>query len=73
MNMTEEKSVEPAKNKRGTIVAIRGSVVDAHFPTALPPLKHKLITDSKDKVVIEVVSHHQGSIARGIPFHRPVV
>ena len=57
---------EVPKTNRGTIAAVRGSVVDAHFSATLPSLKHKLVTGSQGQVVIEVVSHHQGNIARGI-------
>ncbi len=51
---------------RGTVAAVRGSVVDTYFPGALPPLYNRLNAGPEGRVVIEVVSHHSGGIARGI-------
>ncbi len=55
-----------AGDNRGSIAAVRGSVVDAHFPARLPPLYNQLRAGPEGEVVIEVVSHHGGGIARGI-------
>lgn len=40
----------------GTVVAVRGSVVDIHFPHKLPPINTQLQTTQSD-VVLEVASH----------------
>ena len=50
----------------GTVVAVRGSVVDAHFPIKLPPLRNRLDAGPEASVVIQVVSHPRDGIARGI-------
>lgn len=58
----------PDKDKinTGTVSSVRGSVVDAYFPIKLPPLHSRLDAGPEGEIVIEVVSHHQGGIARGI-------
>jgi len=60
----------PQKKKqdenRGTVSAVRGSVVDFYFPTRLPPLYNRVLAGPEEAVVVEVVSHHRGGIARGI-------
>ncbi len=66
MAQAEKKVRAALEENRGTVAAVRGSVVDVRFPAILPPLRHKLITGSQGNVIIVVVSHHQGNIARGI-------
>ncbi len=51
---------------RGTVLAVRGSVIDARFESNLPPLFNRLNAGPEGEVVIEVVSHHDGGVARGI-------
>ncbi len=69
---TEEKKghdgyrIREDSRNRGTVAAVRGSVVDTHFPEVLPPLYNRLNAGPEGEVVIEVVSHHSGGIARGI-------
>jgi F-type H+-transporting ATPase subunit beta len=50
----------------GTIVAIRGSIVDAHFPSHLPALYHQLRAGDDGTVIIEVASHLNAGTVRGI-------
>ena len=50
----------------GTIVAVRGSVVDAHFPPPLPPLNNRLLAGEDNLVVIEVASHVDAATVRGV-------
>ena len=50
----------------GTVVSIRGSVVDAHFPQRLPPINHQLSAGPEGSIVIEVVTHLSSEIVRGI-------
>ena len=66
--MTEhlKKYDRSEKPNRGTVVAVRGSVVDVFFPRKLPSLYNRLEADSKIGIIMEVVSHHEGNIARGI-------
>jgi F-type H+/Na+-transporting ATPase subunit beta len=51
---------------RGTVVSIRGSVVDAHFPRRLPLINHQLSAGEDGKIVIEVVTHLNTETVRGI-------
>ena len=50
----------------GTIVAVRGSVVDARFPSPLPPLNNRLLAGEGKQVVIEVASHVDAATVRGV-------
>jgi F-type H+-transporting ATPase subunit beta len=51
---------------QGTVVSIRGSVVDAHFIRRLPALFHVLRTGDAQDVVIEVIAHLDDETVRGI-------
>ena len=60
---------EPLDRNRtdiGTVVSIRGSVVDARFPQRLPPINHQLSAGPEGSIVIEVVNHLNPEIIRGI-------
>src|SRR5690606_32227760 len=50
----------------GTIISVRGSVIDAHFPARLPPLNNRLVAGSDDDIVIEVITHVDEAVVRGI-------
>jgi len=50
----------------GTVTAVRGSVVDACFPTHIPALFDMLKTGKGQQTVIEVVAHLSPDSARGI-------
>lgn len=50
----------------GSIAAVRGSVIDAHFPRQLPPIYHLLETTHTRKAVIEVIAHLDAFTCRGI-------
>ncbi len=50
----------------GSIVRIRGSVIDAHFPTQIPDLNNELRAGEGGKVVVEVVNHLDANTIRGI-------
>jgi len=43
--------------KRGRVVAVRGCVVDAHFPDGLPAVRNEIRAGRDGAVVAEVVSH----------------
>ena len=51
---------------RGTIEAVRGSVVDATFPERIPFLFNVLHAGSGSDIVVEVVSHLDAHTVRGI-------
>lgn len=48
----------------GTVTAVRGSVVDLHFPDALPMLHHQVIV--ADQAAVEVVNYLSAHGVRGI-------
>jgi F-type H+-transporting ATPase subunit beta len=50
----------------GTVVSVRGSVVDARFPVRLPGIYHVLHAGENRDVVIEVHSHLSDTLARGV-------
>ena len=50
----------------GTVISVRGSVVDARFTEGLPPLHNRLLAGEDVQVVIEVISHLTSELARGI-------
>jgi F-type H+-transporting ATPase subunit beta len=57
------------KDRRGVVVSVRGSVVDAHFEENMPPIGSRLEIPrepSETGVVIEVVSHRNGQVVRGL-------
>jgi F-type H+-transporting ATPase subunit beta len=63
--LKDQDNKEPQTNQ-GTIVSVRGSVVDAQFPRRLPPLYNLLRTGDDGKMVIEVITHLDSERARGI-------
>jgi F-type H+-transporting ATPase subunit beta len=54
------------KSSNGTVISIRGSVVDVHFPSSLPELYSQLQTGEDGNVIIEVVAHLNAETVRGI-------
>src|SRR5690606_16791784 len=51
---------------RGTVLSVRGSVVDARFPGGLPAFRSELRAGADRKVVVEVVSHIDPETVRGV-------
>ncbi|REJ68762.1 MAG: F0F1 ATP synthase subunit beta [Planctomycetota bacterium] len=52
--------------KCGTIVCVRGSVIDAHFEDGVPDLHNELRAGDDGDIVIEVVNHLNANLVRGI-------
>ena len=50
----------------GTVVSIRGSVVDARFSSHLPAIYHVLLAGDGKDIVIEVNTHLSENLVRGI-------
>ena len=50
----------------GTVVSVRGSVVDVHFSDSLPAVHTVLQTDEEKQIVIEVLAHLNAETVRGI-------
>jgi hypothetical protein len=51
---------------RGTVVLVRGSVVDVRFDERLPPIFSVLHAGAKEKIVIEVMEQLDARRVRGI-------
>ena len=51
---------------RGTVISVRGSVVDVRFQDNLPAIRHVLRAGDGDKVRIEVAAHLDAHVVRGI-------
>jgi F-type H+-transporting ATPase subunit beta len=49
----------------GTVILIRGSVVDVHFATHLPPI-HSLLHAQEGNIAIEVLAQLDAHCIRGI-------
>ena len=60
------RNKEQAETNTGTVVSVRGSVIDVHFPRQLPALYNRLIAGDQNKVEIEVISHLDANHVRGI-------
>jgi len=52
--------------RRGTVLSVRGSVVDARFPGGLPEFRNELRAGSEGRIVVEVVSHLDPETIRGV-------
>lgn len=50
----------------GTVISVRGSVVDVRFPQQLPGFLHQLNAGEEGQVVVEVVAHLNAEVVRGI-------
>jgi len=50
----------------GSVVSVRGGVIDARFPGRPPPVRRKLLAGEDGRVVLEVVSHIDDRTVRGI-------
>ncbi len=51
---------------QGTVVSVRGSVVDVHFDTQLPPIHNMLHAGADNKITIEVLAQRDANHVRGI-------
>ena len=65
--MSGNRESKPDDNSRGTVLSVRGSVIDAYFPGQLPPLNQRLTTTSeRGDITVEVVVHLDPQTIRGI-------
>jgi F-type H+-transporting ATPase subunit beta len=51
---------------QGTVISVRGSVIDAHFPNRLPSLNNVLNAGAEGNIAIEVMTHLDSKTIRGI-------
>ncbi|MCK4391180.1 MAG: F0F1 ATP synthase subunit beta [Desulfobacterales bacterium] len=62
--MSERQGIHPSS--QGTVISVRGSVIDAHFPQRLP-LVHSLLRAGEDgEIAIEVQTHLNAEVVRGV-------
>ena len=59
-------SEQGAPLNRGTVVSVRGSVVDVQFAHRLPDIYSLLRTGASDQIIIEVMTHLDTQRVRGI-------
>ena len=59
-------NANPNKMNQGTVVAVRGSVVDVRFDVQVPPIYSVLRTGQDRQIVIEVLSQLDALHVRGI-------
>lgn len=53
-------------SNQGTVVSVRGSIIDAHFAQRIPELYHQLLAGENGNISIEVVTHLNAEMVRGI-------
>ena len=58
--------IEAAASNLGTVVSVRGSVVDVRFDRRLPPIHTILRTGAEKRIVVEVLAHRDARHVRGI-------
>ncbi|MGD0276520.1 MAG: F0F1 ATP synthase subunit beta, partial [Syntrophales bacterium] len=61
----KEENVEQSTNQ-GTVITVRGSVVDAHFPGRIPEIRGVLRTGDDGKIIIEVAIQLDAHTVRGV-------
>ena len=54
------------KLNEGTIISIRGSVIDASFPLCLPEIRNVLRAGDEGKILIEVITQLDAKTIRGV-------
>lgn len=65
--MAESQAGDKAETDNiGTIVSVRGSVIDIHFEESLPPIHNLLHAGAGDRVAIEVLAQRDEHHVRGI-------
>lgn len=62
MNMRKNRK----ERLKGTVVSVRGSVIDAEFPAGLPFINNILRTGENQEMIIEVITHLDSRTIRGI-------
>ncbi|MBD3181160.1 F0F1 ATP synthase subunit beta [Candidatus Poribacteria bacterium] len=58
--------VRNQKPDRGTVAAVRGSVVDINFSNQLPSINNQLIIGDEDEIIVEVITHLDNETVRCI-------
>ncbi len=50
----------------GMVVSVRGSIIDVQFPKPLPEIYNQLKAGDNGKIIIEVITHVNAEVVRGI-------
>src|SRR5690606_6014579 len=67
LNSSRQISLEDRRDyRRGAVLSVRGSVVDAWFPDPIPAFHSELRAGDDGRIVIEVVSHLDPETVRGV-------
>ncbi|QDU14062.1 ATP synthase subunit beta [Gimesia maris] len=61
-----QQLIETEERNFGTVLSVRGSVVDISFPQCLPPVQSELHTGDQQEIVIEVLTQLNDQTVRGI-------
>jgi F-type H+/Na+-transporting ATPase subunit beta len=64
MNISALESLNPLN--QGTIISIRGSIIEAYFPKKLPEINHKLTTGLNNELIFEVTAHLDRELIQAI-------
>ena len=62
--MTEHDTLN--QSNYGTVISVRGSVIDAHFPQRLPHIHNLLRTGDNGRIAVEVETHLSAEVIRGV-------
>ena len=54
------------KTNLGTVVSVRGSIIDVQFPKPIPEIYNQLKAGENGKIIIEVITHVNAEVVRGI-------
>jgi F-type H+-transporting ATPase subunit beta len=54
------------QSNQGTVISVRGSVIDAHFPQKLPHIHNLLRTGDNGRIAVEVETHLSAEVIRGV-------
>ena len=65
-NSQEHCNDERPTRRDGTIVRVRGSVIDVHFAHGMPDVHNELRAGDDGQIVIEVINHLDAHTVRGI-------
>ncbi len=60
------QKTKPNPKNQGTVVSVRGSVVDARFPTKIPTVYSLLRAGDDGQIAIEVQTHLNAEVVRGV-------
>ncbi len=60
-----DSAVDSTVNQ-GTIISVRGSVIDARFPQKIPGIRHVLLAGEKGRIRIEVMAQMDAHVVRGV-------